>query len=183
MSKKQPRRFVEEVGDSDLERTEELHDSIVDWAEDHCPAILEEVFGIEIEYYTAERELPLKTKRDAIGGYVDLHVTAFQSDMWHPIQVCFEIKSSIKRSGYLFRQLQWYREIYRGEPSFVVVSPDSRHANRIIENEYKFFRFEDGFSPMYSGHPKRLKKSEFLRLSQKIEDEYFDYSMQRAFEK
>lgn len=174
MSKKQPRRFIEEVRDSDLERIEELHDSIVDWVEDYCPSILEQVFGKEIEYYTAERELPLKTKRNAIGGYVDLHVEAFQVEMWHPIHVCFEIKSSITRIGNLFRQLKWYRELYDRQLSFIIVSPDVRHQKRIKDNEYEFFRFVDGTFPLHSGDPIRMKKLEFQKLCEKIGQDYLD---------
>lgn len=172
MAKRQPRLYSKIVRESDLDRIEVIHDSIVDWVEDHCSGILEKVFQKEIEYYTAERELQLKTKKGVIGGYVDLHVAAFQAETWNPIEVCFEIKSSIKALGPLFRQLKWYRELYDRELYFVVVSPDFKYRNRIKDNGYDFFGYKDGTFTLSSITPERMKKSDFWELYEEIQDNW-----------
>jgi hypothetical protein len=173
MPEKQPELYNKKVGEADLERIEEIHDSIVDWVEDSCAGILEQVLGKEIEYFTAKRELPLKTKRKAIGGFVDLDVMALQHGEWSPIHVCFEIKSRLARTGYLFRQLEWYRDLYDKEVIFLIVSPDVRHQKRIRDNEHHFLRFEDGTLPITS-NADRLVREDFNTCCEKVWEQYLE---------
>ncbi len=130
------------------------HDEIMCWTDTHAEEIIAKLWPENKSYRIVSKrwEKPVTTtvKRDErLIGFVDLAVIT----SGRPERVYFEIKTQV-RPGSDIRQINAYKFYqypqYDGDAdlrgSFVVVSPDDRHAELLEEQGIKFVKYPDFLS-------------------------------------
>jgi len=149
--KPKAKTLIERHGFIDPDRKESLHDKIQIWAYKNIQLILRSLSSSDkefrITYASMERPIVQHERNySAVIGFVDLYVSAsvYQGDkLCRTIYVSLEIKSNIESCGDLIRQINFYRNFESFKSTWIVVSPDDRFREILLDQGIYFYKYQD----------------------------------------
>ena len=143
--------LLEQFGFVDTDKKNPNHDTIQTWVYDNIDEVLKSVLPnrpAKVEKKQWEYQIVNSTYNSKyLIGAIDLKFDCrdFQG---YPFNVYVEVKTSIPVLGELLRQLSAYKEFIRLTENplgdiFIVVAPNEQHERLIIEQGYRFYKYND----------------------------------------
>ncbi len=145
--------MIERQGFMDPDRKTSKHDEIQLWTYEHISEVLSPFTSndkaLEIEYKRLEQPvcIRLNNGNKILVGYVDLNVGGeivdCNGEKIKSFDASIEIKSKIDSCGDLIRQINFYRGYQDHQSTWIVVSPDDRFKDILLQQNIYFFKYKD----------------------------------------
>ncbi|HYG01658.1 MAG TPA: hypothetical protein VD927_04390 [Chryseosolibacter sp.] len=131
--------IIERHGFVDLDRRRAKHDEVQIWVYKNFARVVREVFPL-LQFDDSKLDIKLEFPvtdhgyyRNFIVGFADLYC--------QQLSIGIEVKTELPVIGDLIRQIQFYRKYLPG--TWIIVSPDDRHAGILREQDIWFYKYED----------------------------------------